>query len=115
MADQIEIRIPKTRVDEKSAFTATVDFRTRSTQAASTPSTIRYRIDDLTGQVNVRDWTSVSAASQVSISVTADDNAIKGRSNKRERKQIMVQADNGTDGQITRTATWWVTNLYGIT
>lgn len=115
MADQIEISLPKTRVTERSAFTATAYFRTRATKAAATPTTARYRIDDLESEEQVRDWTSLTPGTSIAISITAGDNAIKSDSKHRETKQITVQAEHGTDSQVTQTAIWKVTNIYGIT
>ena len=77
VADQVEISLPKTTFLEESVFTLTVFFRTRSSKSASTPTSIRYRIDCLRTRVRIRDWTTVSAAPNVSIVITASDNEIK--------------------------------------
>lgn len=115
MADQVEISLPKTIVLEESAFPVTVDFRTRSTKAASIPTSIRYRIDDLHSDTEVLNWTSVSAAANVTITITSSDNEILDGSTRFERKQIIVQADNGLSTQVNGTAFWKVVNLVGIT
>lgn len=115
MADQVEIVLPKTRVNEEDTFPATAYFRTRATKAASIPTTIRYRIDCLKTRTKIRDWTSVSAAANVTITITASDNQIRDDSNLFERKQIIVQADNGLSGQVSNKAVWRVNNLTGIT
>jgi len=60
VADQVEISLPKTTFLEESVFTLTVFFRTRSTKSASTPTTIRYRIDSPKTGTEIRDWTIVS-------------------------------------------------------
>ena len=115
MADQIEISIPKPQVSEKSAFTATAYFRTRSTAAASTPTTVHYRVDDLSTRTTIRDWTSVTPGESVSISITATDNAIQSNSKQDERRQLMVSVEKGTASEVVKAAQWKVRNLYGIT
>ena len=115
MADQIEIVLPKTTYLEETTFPVTAHFRTRATKAASIPTTIRYRIDCLKSGEVIRDWTTVSAASSVTISITASDNQIKNDSNRLERKQILVQADNGLSTQVNGKAVYRIENLQGIT
>lgn len=115
VADQVEISLPKTTFLEESVFTLTVFFRTRSTAAASTPTTIRYRIDDLRTRREIRDWTTVSAAPNVDIVITATDNEIQDDATRFETKQIIVQADNGLSTQVNGKAIWKIKNLTGIT
>jgi hypothetical protein len=111
--DQIEIRIPKTLWQEGSAFDATVNFRARSSSAASTPTSIKYRLDCLTTQREVLGWTTVSAASSVTISVTGAQNAIQSDANDYETKQLTVMADDGLATQFRGVKRWRVENLYG--
>ena len=115
MASQVEISLPKTNVLEESAFTLTAFFRTRSTKAASVPTTFRYRIDDLHSNTEIRDWTTVSAAANVSIIISSSDNEIVDNAALLEQKQIIVQADNGLSTQVNGKAVWRVRNLVGIT
>lgn len=115
VADQVEISLPKTTFLEESVFTLTVFFRTRSTATASTPTSIRYRIDDLRSKREIRDWTSVSAAPNVDIVITSSDNEIQDDATRFETKQIIVQADNGLTTQVNGKAIWKVKNLTGIT
>ena len=113
MADQIAISIPETRYNEGSAFTATAYFRTRSSGAASTPTTIHYRLDCLTTATELADWTSASAASSLSISITGTHNAIQSDGNDVEVKQLTVVADKDLSTQQVAAVTWQVKNLYG--
>ena len=115
VADQVEISLPKTTFLEECTFTLTVFFRTRSTKAASTPTTIRYRIDDLRSDKEIRDWTTVSAAPNVDIVIASTDNEIQDDAARVERRQIIVQADNGLTTQVNGRAVWRVSNLLGIT
>ena len=111
--DSVYIQLPKDRVKEGSAFTVTAYFRTRSTGAAATPTSIKYRIDNLTTQTELADWTTVSAAANVSISVTATHNAIQDSSNDTECVQLTVAMDFELATQVRETVTWAVVNLYG--
>lgn len=114
MADQIAIRIPRGDWKEGSAFTASVNFRTRSTAAESTPTTVKYRIDCLTSGREIADWTSVTpAAASASIPITGAHNAIQDDSNDVETKQLTVMADEGLATQYREAVRWRVENLYG--
>lgn len=113
MASQAEITIPRPLVNEGSSFTATAYFRTRSTSAASTPTTVHYRIDCLTTGTEIADWTSVSASSSVSISITGTHNAIQSDENDVEVKQLTVSADKDLSTQVRQTVRWKVSNLFG--
>ena len=116
MADQVEIQLPKTVFPEGSAFTATAYYRTRSTQAASTPTTVHYRVDCLTTKTKITDWTAVASPSTSnSITITTTENAIQDNTNLTERKQIVVKVDSGLSTQYLGRATWTVENIYGVT
>lgn len=114
MADQVEIRVPKTFITEETGFTATAYFRTRATGAAATPTTVHYRVDDITSQTTLKDWTSVTTGESVSISITGAMNQIQQNSSSSEHKQLIVQADRGLTTQATGRAIWKVQNIYGI-
>lgn len=107
--DQIAISIPKTRWKEGSAFTATAYFRNRSTAAADAPDAARYRVDCLTTRRTLLDWTALSPASSVSISIPTSFNAIQSGANRYEIKQLTVEA---TD-ECVESIEWRVENLYG--
>lgn len=112
MADLVAIQIPRPRVKEGSSFTATAYFR--ASGAASTPTNIYYRIDNLTtGEVKA-DWTSVSAASSVNISVTATHNVLGSQCNRTEMLQITVDADHGLSTQVRESVMWLVENVRGF-
>lgn len=114
MPDLIAIQIPRPRVREGSAFTATVYFRDRATKAADAPDAIKYRIDNLTTGEAVQDWTSVSPAANVSISITAIHNAIRAQCNRSEKVQLTVAADPDTSGQVRESIAWEVQNIRGF-
>jgi len=113
--DQIAIQIPKSVWKESSAFTATAYFRLRSTAAAVTPTTVHYRVDDLTTGKELQDWTSVSTASNVSIAITSTFNDIQDDTSHRETKQLTIKADDGLATEHLETIQWQITNLLGTT
>jgi len=114
-SDQVSIQIPKSRWNEGSAFIATAYFRLRSTAAAATPTNVRYRIDNLSTRTELAGWTTVSAASNISIAITATHNAIQNNASKTERLQLTVAADHDLATQHRETKEWTITNLYGMT
>ena len=112
MADQVELALPKTVFDERSAFTATVRFRDRATASASTPTTAEYRLYNITNQTLVKDWTSLTPAGEVSIAIDASNNVILG-DGITEAMQFLVVADRGLSTQTTETAHYMIKNLGG--
>jgi len=116
MADQVEIQIPQTIVPEETTFTVTAYFRTRASQAASTPTTIHYRIDCLTTKRLILDWTAVgSPSTSNTIVITSAQNQILDDSFETETKQITIKLDDGLSTQVIKPALWRVRNLQGIT
>ena len=116
--DQVEIQLPKTQYVEHSAFTATAYFRTRSSAAAATPTTVHYRIDNLSTKNEVKDWTSVTPGTSVSISVASTENVIDGGSTetsipKYQTLQLTVALDKDLSTEVRNFKNWRVKNLYG--
>ena len=112
--DQVTVKIPRPMVKEGSAFTAVAYFRDRATQAAEAPTTIHYRIDNLSTGTALTALTSVSAAASANISVTATDNAIQDDTNDYETLQLTVVANSGLSTQVRETAIWQVENIQRI-
>lgn len=112
MVDVVAIQIPRPRVREGSSFTATAYFR--ASGAASTPTNVYYRLDNLTTEEVIADWTSVSAAGNVSVSVTATHNAIRSQCNPHERVQLTIDADHGLSTQVRESVIWEVENVRGF-
>ena len=113
MADQVEIQLPKTVFNERSNFVATAYFRTRSTAAAATPTTVHYKLSNLSTKETVQDWTSVSAASNVSISITGAMNKILDESHVMERMELLVAADRGLSTESIGQSNYKIKNVYG--
>lgn len=107
------IKLPAPGYKERNSFTATAYFRD-SSDAASAPTTVHYRIDDLSTETAILDWTTASAASSVSISVTPAQNRIIDHSNVWERRQLVVSADKGTSTETRDSIEWKVMNIGGF-
>jgi hypothetical protein len=81
---------------------------------ASTPRSMRYRIDcQTTGKVLV-DWTNVSISSTVTLAVPSSVNAIQSSSNPRETKVITVDTNYDDDDRVPAEYAWDVRNLGGL-
>ena len=76
-----------------------------------TPETVHYRVDCLTTQKQITDWTELSTGTTADISITT---AIRRDFNRTERKRLTVSADKDTDNEVIGTAHWIVVNLAGI-
>jgi hypothetical protein len=104
-------------VNEASTMTVMAEFY-GTANIASTPSTVRYRIKDVTNDRVVRDWTTLSPAHQIEITVTADDNEIylDGiRPFKRfEERVLVIQANYDTDTQFAEEIRYLIKNLRGF-
>ncbi len=102
------IQIPKLEYNEGTAFTATAYFR--DGEASSASSTAKYRVDCLTTGEVLTDWTTLTPAVSIAISITSTNNAIQENSNKYEKKQITVSANHGLATQYRVKKTWNVKN-----
>jgi hypothetical protein len=114
----ITTKLVQRRTPESSAFTATARFFDDSSDAwaASTPTTIDYRIDrirrgDPSCYSQVRDWTVVTPATSASIAVTATDNEISDEDSRDQDMQLTVTANRGLATQVSQTYRYRVENL----
>ena len=107
------IKLGNTNIKERNSISVTAYFR-NSSDAATAPTTVHYRIDDITTNTEILTWTAVSAAASVSITVKSAENKIVQQSNKRERRQITVSADKGTTTETRDTAEWYIENIGGF-
>jgi hypothetical protein len=110
MADQAQLYIPVDRVPEGANFTATVNFKDAASATASAPATVHYRIDCLTTNTKVLDWTSVTPGDSVSIVIAGSYSAIVTSTNAEERKQLTVAGDKATASECIDQKIWIVRN-----
>jgi hypothetical protein len=113
----IQSKLSRGAVQEGSAMTLTAKFYDDASDpwTLSAPSTVRYRIDDMDTGAGIVDWTTVSPATSVSISITGAQNALQSQSENFERHEITVQANANLSTQYSETYSWKVLNIAGIT
>jgi hypothetical protein len=99
------------RIREGEAFRITIMALTENL-AAATPTSMRYRIDDLNQGSAILDWTSLTPATSVNVVITAAQNAIRNTMCV-ERRQIVVEAADA-DGPIRSTLEYDIEDLQGI-
>ena len=102
-------------INEASAANMHARFFDTS-NALTSPASVRYLIRDLTNDREVRSWTDVAPAAELDIPITADDNAmLDTRKRKRfEHRVVTVQANVGLETQFTEETHYWLRNLEGI-
>lgn len=101
------------RVPERSRASFRATFVAENDQVF-TPTAVRYRVDSQDGTVLV-DWTSLTPASSITITVAASANRILNDANAAEVKIITIQSDYGTDNQMSEELQYQVVNLVGFT
>lgn len=89
----------RAQIHEDSAYRKTMRVKD-SAGATVVPTTLRYRVDCVTTQTAVLEWTTLTPAASVTINVAAALNSIVNEANSVETKRITVQADYGTSGQV---------------
>jgi hypothetical protein len=103
---------PTPRVNEGEAFRVTLR-PLNADLAATTPTTMRYRLDDLNQGCAILDWTALTPATSVNVVITSAQNAIRNGLCV-ERRQLTFEASD-SDGPIRRTLDYDITDLQGIT
>lgn len=80
---------------------------------ASTPTSMRYRIDDLDTREAILDWTALTPSTSITLTITAAQNAIRHLLDS-ERRQIVIEATD-VDGVYRDTYEYEVSNLAVVT
>lgn len=102
-------------VNEKSPIEMKVVF-TNAAGDPLVPTTVDWRIDDLTNGAQVRDWTNLpSPASTMTVVVPGSDNAIDENENVKEVQLFGIRVDTGLDGEGHAELEYNVLNLKGPT
>ena len=96
---------------EGSSFTVKCGFLNYLDQA-TTMLSVKYRVDCLTTKQTVRDWTSITPAAEMEIPIAPEDCVIVRDSNRRERRQLTIVANDDTGTQFVDPdpIVWWVNN-----
>lgn len=97
-------------VNEESSSYATFEFFDTAGDP-EVPQSITYRIDDVASGAQIKDDTTVTPASSITITVTSSENAIINSGRKLELKRITLIASYGATEQAVEILTWQVKNL----
>lgn len=103
-----------TLINERSRLPITIKFADGS-WIPTAPNTARYRIDCQTTNTVILDWTVLTPAASVAVTVTSGQNSIVDDSNRYEKKVMAVEANYDMDSQYTDSFVWTVKNLQGFT
>ncbi len=78
------------------------------------PDTARYRLDDKDSGTVLVDWTTMTPALTVDITIPASANRILNDCNRYETRVLTIQSDYDTDQQLSDDEEYRVRNLSGF-
>ena len=102
------------RVNEESTAFLGVSFYDKNDEL-TTPTSVTYRVDCLTNNSELRDWTGVAPQSQIEITLDTSDNVIIDQGNFTEIRLVTIEAYYGVADKLTTTYQYLVKNLRKIT
>jgi hypothetical protein len=113
-------------VKERNAKRVVVNFQDDETGEPVAVSTSEWRMDCLTNDSLVQDWTASTVQTitgdlgvvteyRTTIAIPAGLNAIINDANKRELKKVSVRADRGLDTEFGTKVEYYVVNEKGRT
>ena len=108
------ITVERTIVPERQSVTAKSYYRNALTDADEAPTTAEYRVDCLTTGTALVDWTSLTPAATINISVPSNANRLISNGNQFEKKQITLSADRNTTGETRSVVAYKVENIRGF-
>lgn len=79
--------------------------------AQTTPTSARYRIDNLTDGTTIKDWTTLTPSTSMDVLISAADNALTSGCS-RERRQVVIEASD-SDGAVRVTHEYDLIDLQG--
>lgn len=100
-------------IDENSPVFVTVSF-TDENGAPTVPTTVDWRLDDLSNKVQVKDWTVLTPANPLTFSIRASDNGIIDTNRDSELKEAVIRIDDGFATEAHKSVKYTVTNLFGV-
>lgn len=100
-------------VNESSTITVPVAFYDKNGDP-ETPASITYRIDDVSSGAEIVSDTSMTPATSVDITVSANDNAILNANRRMEARRMTITAAYGASEQATEVVYWQVKNLVRV-
>ncbi len=101
-------------INEQSALFLTFTF-TDENGAPLIPTSADWRLDDLTNDVEVVPWTSLTPASTIQVTVSAQDNLIATQTNVHEKRVATVRMNEGLSTEANERKFYRIKNLKGVT
>jgi hypothetical protein len=101
-------------VNEESTAFLSIGFYDKNNNL-TTPSSVKYRLDCLTNNSEIRGWTGIAPASSVEITLDSTDNSIIDQGNFTEIRLVTIEAYYGVSDKLTETYQYLVKNLRKIT
>ena len=94
--------LPYRNIDINEGSTAIVEVTYLDKDKAKiTPSTVSYRIDDLTNVREVADWAAIAVPSTTNtITATPAQNQLNNRSQEKELRQVTVNATDSSGNVV---------------
>ena len=115
IVDQIAFATPTRIVNEQSTMVVSARFRNRAAAAdATTPTNVKYQITDVPSGTILTDFTTVTPANPVSITLSTTQTKILNDTRGQEKKRLTIVADYGLATQFLDSMTFEVRNLSGI-
>jgi len=116
VVNQIRIVIPKNTVNEGSGFYCTTTYFDRDTKAVEVAATTKWRVDCLTTNTKVLDWTTLgTSVSTHTVHVLSTYNKIENERNLVETKQLSFKTTGDSSEQFIETLTYRVKNIKNYT
>lgn len=78
-------------VNEGTGAKLTVAFYDENGDA-EVPDSVEYRVDSLEPRTAIRDWTTLSPAESIEITLTSEDNEVQNRRKQHETHVVTVRA-----------------------
>ncbi len=102
-------------VMDGAAFNVLIQVYTDTSEpwVLTTPTTLRYRIDDPDTGEAVLTWTTLTPDDETTLTITGTQNTLSGCV-PRSRRQLTVEANHGLSTCAIATRDYWIRNLVGV-
>lgn len=102
-----------TKVNEKSPIFITVTFKDE-TGALITPTTVDWRLDDISNKSEISDWAALTPSNPLSFTIPPASNSIIDVSRLEEIKEVVIRTDNTLVGESHTPHRYTVINIQGV-
>ena len=106
---------PQVNIDQLSESYVSIAKFTDQNGVPYIPASLRYRIDDLTNNSQVLDWTSIPAAAAVVITIPSELNELTVLSDTVEIRQVLLEVTAPGGAIRYDPITYNLIKIYGLT